>query len=96
MKDPKDLKDLLGDALQRCNLTDTVTRGNVEDAYRQVVGDLIVKMTRQVQYDVQSGMLFIKLASPALKHEISLKSTSLIAAINDRLPRAVVRKLVLL
>jgi hypothetical protein len=96
MNDPKELNQLLADALRRCNLEDTVTRGQVEDAYREVVGELIVKLTQKVQFDVRNGMLMVKLASPALKHEISLKTTSLIAAVNARLPRAVVKKLVLL
>ncbi|MBQ6096169.1 MAG: DUF721 domain-containing protein [Bacteroidales bacterium] len=90
------IKDLIDAALRRYNFDDSVTRGQVEQAYREVVGQFLVQLTRSVRYDVATKTLKVVLSSPALKNELTYKTGDLIAAINQKLGREEVAKLLLL
>lgn len=90
------IKDLVDAALRKYNFSESITSERVVQAYRSVVGDFLDKLTRSVQYDVQTHTLKVTFASPALKNEISYKKSDLIAAINKRLGRNEVWKLLLL
>lgn len=90
------IKDLIDAALRRYNFDDSVTRGQVEQAYREVVGQFLVQLTRSVRYDVATKTLKVVLSSPALKNELTYKTGDLIAAINQKLGREEVTKLLLL
>lgn len=90
------IKDLIDAALRRYNFDDSVTRGQVEQAYREVVGQFLVQLTRSVRYDVATKTLKVVLSSPALKNELTYKTGDLIAAINKKLGREEVAKLLLL
>ena len=94
--DPKEIKDLIDVVLKRCNFNETISRGQVETAYNQVVSDIIRKFTWELRYDTKTHILYVKLASPALKHELTYKATDLINAINSKLPSAIVQKVVFL
>lgn len=95
-REPVQLKDLIEAALRSCQFSETITRGQVEDAYRQVVSEIILKLTWEVRYDTTSHVLYLKYASAALKQELTYKLTDLMNAINRRLPNPVVQKIVLL
>ena len=95
-KEIYDLKVYLAAALKAYHLDDTIAKSQVEEAYRQTVGELIVKLTRSVHYNIERSTLYITLASPALKHELTLKTTDLLNAINAKLPKSVVKKIVYL
>lgn len=86
--------DLIEAALRRYSFNESITREQVEQAYRHVVGDFIVKLTRSVHYDVCTHTLHVSFAAPALRQELSYKVSDLIKAINDRLHSAVVEKIV--
>ena len=90
------IKDLVDAALREYNFDESITAERVVRAYRDVVGEFLDKLTRSVQYDVGSHTLKVVFASPALKNEISYKISDLIAAINKRLGKNEVRKLLLL
>lgn len=89
------LKDLIDVALKRYNFDESIVVEHVEQAYRDTVGDFIVKLTRAVNYDTRSHTLKVTLSSPALKNELTYKITDLINAINKRLGNQEVRKIVL-
>lgn len=89
------LKDLIDAALKRYNFEESIVVEHVEQAYRDTVGDFIVKLTRAVNYDTRSHTLKVTLSSPALKNELTYKITDLINAINKRLGNQEVRKIVL-
>ncbi len=90
------LKDLIDAALRKYNFDDSIMVERVEQAYRETVGEFIVMLTRAVNYDVHSHALKVTLSSPALKNELSYKTTDLVNAINKRLGRDEVRKIVML
>lgn len=90
------LKDLIDAALRKYNFDDSIMVERVEQAYRDTVGEFIVMLTRAVNYDVRSHTLKVTLSSPALKNELSYKITDLTNAINKRLGKDEVRKIVML
>ena len=89
------LKDLLVDALKKYNFDSSIVKMQVEQAYKEVVGEFIVKLTRSIVFDDNSRTLIVCLASPALRQELSYKTTDLLKAINSKLQGTVVNKIVL-
>lgn len=81
------MKELIEAALKSCNFDATIRKGEVEQAYRAVVGEFIVKLTRRVSYDCGSRTLRVVLSSPALKNELSFKTGDLMRAINGKVGR---------
>lgn len=90
------LKDLIDAALRSYSFDVSITRGQVEQAYRDVVGEFIVKLTRSVRYDPATHTLRVVLSVPALRNELTYKVSDLIAAINKKLDRDEVQKILLL
>lgn len=90
------IKDLIDAALRRYNFDDSITKEHVERAYRKVVGEFIVKLTRSAYYDTRSKTLKVVLSAPALKNELSFKITDLCDAINKELGKEEVKKIMLL
>lgn len=95
MKHEYTLKDLIDAALRRYNFDESIKVERVEQAYRDTVGEFLVKLTRAVNYDVQSHTLKVTLSSPALRNELSYKITDLKNAINKRLGKEEVKKVML-
>ena len=90
------IKDLIDAALRKYNFDESITSGHVEQAYKEVVGEFIVQLTRSVKYEASSRTLKVVLSSPALKNELTYKTSDLISAINKKLGKNEVVKLLLL
>lgn len=88
------LKDLIDAALRKYNFDDSITVERVEQAYRDTVGEFIVMLTRAVNYDISTHTLKVTLSSPALKNELTYKLTDLAKAINKKLGKNEVWKIV--
>lgn len=89
------LKDLIEPAMRRYNFDSSITSQRVTQAYEATVGEFITKMTRSLRYDVATHTLYLTPASPALKNELSYKTTDLIAALNRHIGKEEVRRIVL-
>ncbi len=89
------LKDLIDKALRSFNFDESIVVDRVTNAYRDAVGPFLTKLTRAVHYEVSTHTLKVTLASPALKNELTYKTTDLIEAINSRIGRAEVKRIVL-
>lgn len=94
--DPKKISELLADALRQYNFDATVDKSLVFNAYRNVVGEFLMKLTWKIDFQPQTGELFLKLGSPSMKQEFSYKLTDLINAINKRVGSNAVKKIILL
>ena len=88
------LKDLLPKALKAYNFDHSIDKERVEQAYRSVVGEFIVMLTRSVSYNTEKSTLYVVLSSPALKNELTYKTNDLCSAINNKLGDEVVKKIV--
>ena len=82
--------------MRRYSFDESITREHVVQAYRQVVGEFIVKLTRTVVYDTSTHTLRVTLSAPALKNELTYKLSDLRDSINAHLGADEVQKIVLL
>lgn len=88
------LADLINAALTRSGLGDVATASDVERAYRNVVGEMITRLTYSARYEPQTHVLYCNLASPALRNELTMHAGGLLKSINDSLGRQEVRHIV--
>ncbi|MCR5192382.1 MAG: DUF721 domain-containing protein [Bacteroidales bacterium] len=88
------LKDLLPLAFKAYNFDHSVDQQRVLQAYRLVVGEFIVTLTRSVIYNTEKSTLYVVLSSPALKNLLTYKTNDLRSAINNKLGDEVVKKIV--
>ncbi len=83
MKNLYTLQDVLSEVYRNLDLEDKVGIYEIKQAYREVMGSLVVKMT--ISLKVEGKTLNVKLASPALRQELSMRKTNLVAQINNKL-----------
>lgn len=66
---------------------------DVDRVYRELVGDLISRLTLRLSF--RKGTLRLRYAAAALRQEMSFRSESLRTKINERLGAEVVKKIVI-
>ncbi|MBP5536658.1 MAG: DUF721 domain-containing protein [Bacteroidales bacterium] len=86
------LGDLLYTMLNQMGMAEQSEAIEVENIYRNIVGDLINKLTLSVRYE--RNILYIKLASAALRNELSYKKQSLVDKINGQLKHGAVNEII--
>ncbi len=91
-KNEFEIKDLISIFLKRNNLKGAVLSKEAENAWYKITGDLIVKLTLKVM--VKDAVMYVYLASPALKQELSFKHDELVKRINDYVSEKAIRKIV--
>ena len=92
MRHERKLSDVLKVVYRRMELDDAANELEVKDTYHKVVGDLISKLTWEVKYE--KGVLYVKLASAALRNELMYKRTDLVNKINEVMGRKAVTKII--
>ncbi|MBO7227899.1 MAG: DUF721 domain-containing protein [Bacteroidales bacterium] len=75
--------DLLKLVFKNCDMTEQVDEINIIATYKDVVGDLITKLTQDIK--VKNKTLYLKVSSAALRNELSYKKQDLINKINANL-----------
>lgn len=88
------LQDLLRKAYHRLDMDDIAMEMEVKRAYTLVAGDFISRLTRTAKFS--KGTLTLVIMSPALKHELSYRRSSLAEKINETIGRAAVKQIVLI
>lgn len=88
------IADLINAALTNVGLEDVATASDVERAYHDVVGEMIVRLTYRTRYESQTHVLYCNLASPALRNELSIHASGLLKSINDKLGKTEVKHIV--
>lgn len=86
------ISDLLSQLYQQNNLSSVVDVYQVRSAYNEVVGELIAKLTQSLRFE--SGILYVRLLSAALRHEMTLRKQNQIDRINQHLGRPAVEEIV--
>lgn len=90
-KNEHTLQDLLRQMYHRLDMDDVVTEMEVKQAYVRIVGDLISRLTRDCHF--QDGVLIVRLASAALRQELTFRRTSLADKINETLNKKAVKEI---
>lgn len=86
------ISDLLSQLYRQNNLSSVVDVYQVRSAYNEVVGELIARLTQSLRFE--SGTLYVRLLSAALRHEMTLRKESLTDKINQQLGRPAVENIV--
>ncbi len=79
--------------LRQWDLADFASEMQVERVYRQLAGDLIVRLTQSVKY--KNGTLKLRYLSAALRQEMTLRRESLRQKMNEELGGEVVKKIMI-
>jgi hypothetical protein len=74
------LNEVIRDLLKVYKLEDGLNETRVIGSWENIAGSLIHKHTQEIY--IKKKKLYIKLDSPALKHELSFAKTKLIKALN--------------
>ncbi len=94
MKEPHEysLQDLLKIIYRSEHMTDAIAEHQAIDAYNQVVGDLISKLTGKMV--MRNGVLHVHLSSAALRQEMTMRRESLLEKINAQIDGFAVKDIV--
>lgn len=79
--------------LRQWDMADYASEIEVEQAYRQLAGDLIMRLTQRVSF--KKGTLRLKYMSAALRQEMTYRRESLRQKMNEDLGRDVVKKIII-
>lgn len=85
------ISDLVDFVLKRIGYSEIAVSSQVEVAYRKTVGEMINKFTYSCKYESQTRVLYCHIASPALRQELTMRTSKLVEAINRQLGRAEVQ-----
>ena len=88
------LNDLLRRVLQNLDMTEQADALEEKQAYQNIVGDMINKLTLSIEF--HDSTLYLKIASPAMKNELSYKKNSLAEKINQQIKHGSVKKIIFL
>lgn len=86
------ISDLLAQLYRKNNLSSVVDIYQVRSAYNQVVGELISRLTQSLRFE--SGHLYVRILSAALRHEMTMRKQNLIDKINQHIGRPVVEDII--
>lgn len=90
-KNEHTLQDLLRQMYHRLEMDDVATEMEVRQMYGRIVGDFINRLTRECRFS--DGVLTVRLASAALRQELTYRRTSLADKINEGLNKKAVKEI---
>ena len=77
------MQDYLKVVYKKLDVEDVVSGAEVVTAYKEIVGDLIGKLSQNIKFN--DGLLYVTIASAALRQELSYKRQSLTEKINQKI-----------
>ncbi len=83
------IDDALVGFLRESGLEQSVAEVQIEEAWPQVMGEMIARMTRSVE--VKDGMLIVRVTSAALKAQLFENRFELVRKLNEYVGLAVIR-----
>ena len=81
-KNQKPLKDVVDQLLRAYGLGERLDEISLVKSWEETVGKMIAKHTTDIYF--KRGVLYIKLDSAPLRHELSLAKSKLIEKLNDQ------------
>ncbi|OQX72943.1 MAG: hypothetical protein B6D61_13105 [Bacteroidetes bacterium 4484_249] len=88
------LKEAINELLKSYKLENGVNNSRLIKSWDDVTGDMISKHTEQIF--IKKTTLYVKLDSPALKHELSFARSKLIKLLNKSVNRNIIEEIVFL
>ncbi|MBQ7279724.1 MAG: DUF721 domain-containing protein [Bacteroidales bacterium] len=91
-KEVQPLQEYLKTVYRRLDVEEAVSGVEVVTAYKEIVGELISKLSQQMQY--KQGCLYVTIASAALRQELSYKRQSLTEKINQKIGKDILKDVI--
>jgi predicted nucleic acid-binding Zn ribbon protein len=88
------LKEVLQELIETYHLEGKLNEVKAVHSWENVVGEMIARHTKDLY--IRSGKLFVKIDSPALKHELTYSSSVIIEKLNAEAGCKVVQEIVFL
>ena len=92
-KETQKLDELVRNALRNLGLEERFTEHEVIELWPQVVGHSIASKTKELF--MNRGTLYVRFTSAVVKNEVLMVKEGLIAALNDKVGRIVVKEIIL-
>ena len=89
---PQSLGDALDEVIERLGLEDKIDETNVIETWAELAGAKVNAVTKSVW--MKNGKLFVKVTSPAWRHELHLSRSDWCSRLNDRLEKPIVDEIV--
>ncbi|MCB2220058.1 MAG: DUF721 domain-containing protein [Bacteroidetes bacterium] len=86
------LKELIQQLLDNYKLQDGITRAKLIGSWEKIAGKYIAGQTDKIY--IKNGILYLKIKSPALKHELSFAKSKLMAALNKSIGQDYIKEVV--
>ena len=88
------LQEVISELLETYKLQDKITETRLVQSWEKVAGHYISSYTERIY--LHKKKLFVKLTSPALKHELSFAREKLVNSLNDAVKQQVIEDIVFL
>lgn len=88
------LKEAILQLLKTYNLQGGINETKIINSWEGIAGKMITRHTKDLY--IKNKKLYIKLDSPALKHELSFAKTKLIKSLNETVNQAVIEDIIFL
>lgn len=88
----KSIAQIIGDFMQQEDIEDAVLEQKALRLWQQVVGPGVNRMTTE-RY-VENGVITVKISSAALRNDLMLTRTAIIAQLNELVGKPVIREIV--
>ena len=88
----KSIAEIIADFMQQEDIEDAVLEQKALRLWQQVVGPGVNRMTTE-RY-VENGVITVKITSAALRNDLMLTRTSIIAQLNGLVGKSVIREIV--
>ncbi len=89
----KSIAEIIGDFMQQEDIEDAVLEQKALRLWGEVVGPGVNRMTTERYVD--NGVITVKITSAALRNDLMLSRTAIIANLNELVGKAVIREIVL-
>ncbi|MCK9163016.1 MAG: DUF721 domain-containing protein [Bacteroidales bacterium] len=87
----KNISDVMKDFFSYYHIDANLNEGDIIATWRDITGELIYKLTTKI--NVENNCLYVKVNSPALKHELMMVRTSVLEKIKTKLPDCKLRNI---
>ncbi len=88
----KSIAEIIGDFMQQEDIEDAVLEQKALRLWNQVVGPGVNRMT--TERFVDNGVITVKISSAALRNDLMLSRTSIIAQLNQLVGKPVIKEIV--
>ncbi|MBR5640021.1 MAG: DUF721 domain-containing protein [Muribaculaceae bacterium] len=88
----KSIAEIIGDFMQQEDIEDAVLEQKALRLWHQVVGPGVNRMTTE-RY-VENGVITVKISSAALRNDLMLSRTAIIAQLNQLVGKPVIREII--